>query len=382
MVSLLLSAASDYLSPSYGTKVLKFFNKLFQLVEKNLSDESLVKLCASLSRLASINAGLLKNWLMKMIVGAAQPNDELSTVQENRLLLQGLTSYIVKKNSHVGEDVANAILNALIPMGSEILSPATEGIGFAELMVVMATLASAGSGTGHIPLFKAAASWLQLCKDYLSQKDVVEKLAENVANGKHQTMMESACYLLSYVADILTAIKHSTVERSGTASPAPEGDTHIQDGDSDWAEDMAQEDDESAGEDSDEDSLCNKLCTFTVTQKEFMNQHWYHCYTCKMVDGVGVCTICAKVCHKDHDVSYAKYGSFFCDCGAREDASCQALVKRTPQSGLDNTSTTHQGSSPFAMEPMLPSSLRRRVSSPAPASQGTGSGSKTDESMF
>ena len=24
----------------------------------------------------------------------------------------------------------------------------------------------------------------------------------------------------------------------------------------------------------DEDALCNKLCTFTITQKEFMNQHW------------------------------------------------------------------------------------------------------------
>ena len=36
-----------------------------------------------------------------------------------------------------------------------------------------------------------------------------------------------------------------------------------------------------------------------------------------MVDGVGVCTVCAKVCHKDHDLSYAKCGSFFCDCGAR-----------------------------------------------------------------
>lgn len=41
-----------------------------------------------------------------------------------------------------------------------------------------------------------------------------------------------------------------------------------------------------------------------------------------MVDGVGVCTVCAKVCHKDHEISYAKYGSFFCDCGAKEDGSC------------------------------------------------------------
>ena len=64
--------------------------------------------------------------------------------------------------SHVGEEVAKAILTALIPMGSEILSPTSEGIGFAELMVVMATLAEAGSGSGHAALFKAAIGWLEL----------------------------------------------------------------------------------------------------------------------------------------------------------------------------------------------------------------------------
>ena len=53
----------------------------------------------------------------------------------------------------------------------------------------------------------------------------------------------------------------------------------------------------------------------------------YHCHTCKMVDGVGVCTICAKVCHKGHELSYAKYGSFFCDCGAKEDGTCQVSVE-------------------------------------------------------
>ena len=72
----------------------------------------------------------------------------------------------------------------------------------------------------------------------------------------------------------------------------------------------------------------SKLCTYTVTKKEFMNQHWYYCHTCKMVDRIGVCIVCAKVCHRGHDVTYAKCGSFFCDCGAKEDGSCQALVKR------------------------------------------------------
>lgn len=121
----------------------------------------------------------------------------------------------------------------------------------------------------------------------------------------------------------------------------------------------------------DEDSLCNKLCTFTMTQKEFMNQHWYHCHTCRMVDGVGVCTVCAKVCHKDHDVTYAKFGSFFCDCGAKEDASCQALVKRNPQTsseGLASASTAFCAPS----EGGVPSSLRRRASSPAGGGAATG----------
>ena len=57
-----------------------------------------------------------------------------------------------------------------------------------------------------------------------------------------------------------------------------------------------------------------------------------------MVDGVGVCTICAKVCHKDHDLSYAKHGSFFCDCGAKEDRSCK--VSRIEMS----VSTAHHAS--------------------------------------
>lgn len=66
----------------------------------------------------------------------------------------------------------------------------------------------------------------------------------------------------------------------------------------------------------------------------------YHCHTCKMVDGVGVCTVCAKVCHKDHEISYAKYGSFFCDCGAKEDGSCQVRPNTSSHHGKRTTAVT------------------------------------------
>lgn len=45
-----------------------------------------------------------------------------------------------------------------------------------------------------------------------------------------------------------------------------------------------------------------------------------------MIEGVGVCSICAKVCHRGHDVTYAKFGNFFCDCGAKENNFCQVIV--------------------------------------------------------
>ncbi|XP_066993474.2 E3 ubiquitin-protein ligase UBR4 [Anabrus simplex] len=308
---------------------------------------------------------------------AHSPTEEQqSLLQENHLLLQGLTAYIVKENSNVSEEVAITILKALIPIGSQILSPAVEGMGFSELMVVMATLADAGSGKGHVHLFSAATDWLELCKQYLVQPDVVEKLEAGQGSGKHRLMLDAACYLLNYVGDVVAALCPTPPGRA--TSPPWEGETPPE-LDSDWIDDLGHEEDESGGEDSDEDSLCNKLCTFTITQREFMNQHWYHCHTCKMVDGVGVCTVCARVCHRGHDITYSKYGNFFCDCGAKDDGSCQALVKRSPQTSTEqHTGQAVPTASPatFSMEQMLPSSLRRRPSSPVNVDSGTERGTR------
>ncbi|XP_075228020.1 E3 ubiquitin-protein ligase-like protein poe isoform X3 [Lycorma delicatula] len=295
--------------------------------------------------------------------------------QENHQLLQYITSYIVKENSetHAKEAVAVTLLEALIPLGSQLLI-SSEGAGFPELMLIMATLADAGSGRGHMYLFCACTEWLEICKNYLCKKEVLTKLETNT--GTANLMVESTCYMVNYVCDIVSALCPPSASGGRAASPPWDGETlPPPDPDTDWMDELGHEDDdESGGDDSDEDSLCNKLCTFTITQKEFMNQHWYHCHTCKMVDGVGVCTVCARVCHRGHDVTYAKYGNFFCDCGAKENGACQALVKRSPQAGAsssDQQQSTNQGTSGQVMpcssstEHMLTPSLRRRPSSPA-----------------
>lgn len=63
--------------------------------------------------------------------------------------------------------------------------------------------------------------------------------------------------------------------------------------------------------------LSQKLCTFSSTGSQFVEQHWYFCYTCDLTGTEGVCAICAQVCHAGHDLSYSRHSRFFCDCGEK-----------------------------------------------------------------
>lgn len=58
-------------------------------------------------------------------------------------------------------------------------------------------------------------------------------------------------------------------------------------------------------------------CSYAL-KSGFHGQHWYNCYTCGLTWDKGCCTLCALVCHEGCDVSYSRYSSFFCDCGAED----------------------------------------------------------------
>lgn len=79
-----------------------------------------------------------------------------------------------------------------------------------------------------------------------------------------------------------------------------------------------------------ERALASKVCTFTSSGSNFMEQHWYFCYTCDLTGSKGCCSVCAKVCHRGHRVVYSRSSRFFCDCGAGgvRGSSCQCLKAR------------------------------------------------------
>lgn len=94
-----------------------------------------------------------------------------------------------------------------------------------------------------------------------------------------------------------------------------------------------------------ERALASKVCTFTSSGSNFMEQHWYFCYTCDLTVSKGCCSICAKVCHRGHRVVYSRSSRFFCDCGAGgvRGSSCQCLKPRkfTGSNNLPSNNTSN-----------------------------------------
>lgn len=60
LVKVLMSVSSPQMSQQYSTRVLHFFNKLFQAAEKSSTDPSLNYLCSSMSKLANVNSDKLQ----------------------------------------------------------------------------------------------------------------------------------------------------------------------------------------------------------------------------------------------------------------------------------------------------------------------------------
>eukprot|EP01065_Artemidia_motanka_P023611 TRINITY_DN28271_c0_g1_i1.p1 TRINITY_DN28271_c0_g1~~TRINITY_DN28271_c0_g1_i1.p1 ORF type:complete len:1183 (+),score=181.53 TRINITY_DN28271_c0_g1_i1:40-3549(+) len=67
-------------------------------------------------------------------------------------------------------------------------------------------------------------------------------------------------------------------------------------------------------------------CTFGVTLSRPCEQEWWRCRTCYGISDMGVCAVCAKVCHKGHDLEKSRAAHHlecrFCNCGASGRCRC------------------------------------------------------------
>ena len=57
------------------------------------------------------------------------------------------------------------------------------------------------------------------------------------------------------------------------------------------------------------------VCTYITHKKEYIQQEWYKCKTCRLEGNTGTCKACFDDCHKGHDTYFFKMATgFFCDC--------------------------------------------------------------------
>eukprot|EP01125_Pyxidicula_operculata_P016692 TRINITY_DN5775_c0_g1_i1.p1 TRINITY_DN5775_c0_g1~~TRINITY_DN5775_c0_g1_i1.p1 ORF type:complete len:470 (+),score=21.03 TRINITY_DN5775_c0_g1_i1:1-1410(+) len=73
----------------------------------------------------------------------------------------------------------------------------------------------------------------------------------------------------------------------------------------------------------------SSLCTYTETGTDYIQQSWYQCITCDLVENTGCCAVCAYTCHAGHEVVLKETNSsFYCDCGHGLKGKCSALAPR------------------------------------------------------
>ncbi|XP_050533339.1 E3 ubiquitin-protein ligase UBR4 [Daktulosphaira vitifoliae] len=346
---------------------VRLANRLFSNLKTN-NHKDINIMCRTIIQLSTDSKNRLDLWLQRIIVGWSKDKDLIDAVNiltselnvflnekhsnaikhftnnisssvdpdENFDLIKNIIDFIITldTNDDLKAKASLCYLDTLIPIVTYTLA-FENGAGFSKIFAQMVRLADCGGSVGHIKLFKASIKLLETIKNWLKNNMMPISDYDQVYPP---IVIASSC-VMNYLSDVIAAM-HIDIENKAYPPPLDTMSLHYYDGmELDGFLPCNEKDSDTLIEESDEDSLYYRLCTFTVTQKEFMNQHWYHCHTCKMIEGVGVCSICAKVCHRGHDVTYAKFGNFFCDCGAKENNFCQALTKRNPNSLPDNNIT-------------------------------------------
>jgi len=137
--------------------------------------------------------------------------------------------------------------------------------GFPELMSVMVMLAGTWHGSGHVILFRAAVEWLGMCRKELASSAEVKlddgsemelsslSTLSSTSSGHSQALLDATCCLLSYISDVLTALKRVGAADGRTIDFGLMSETDAQTGDvadSDGVDELVQDDDDSAAEDS------------------------------------------------------------------------------------------------------------------------------------
>ena len=280
----------------------RFINKLLKSADSN--DTHIDNLCLTLLNLERIDEDRLEAWIEFAILRhlTDQEDDEVQqplqqqptgsstpvvvrsdTTEEERAttdaspsgshgpqdgisLLQCLTQFAFRKGE--GEIFARTLLKMLL----KHLSPSSRGNVTPELVLIMVKLAAVGQGSGHRrDLFLASLDWLLKYQQVIQTESWTSLSQDDLSSPPPE--LASFCCILQYTTDVLYALRVlSTSSASGAAGGERAGPEISSDGllepiegspdVEDWVDELALEDAEGDGDESDEDLLCSQCKLF------------------------------------------------------------------------------------------------------------------------
>lgn len=208
-------AAHPLSTPDYAFNLLKVLKTLMSQADKYPDDISILRLCSGLSSALLDNndrVNLLYKWINCLFFHRRVQDESNSDTEKNSSLTFVAEStskeiytfykfifYAVKDSSRFEEVVLASFAEALLPNVQKLLSDtlvdSENFLSFAGLFSSLVFLMSASGNTddsmnsfgkpcGHFKLINETISWLTLCKDYLSKKEVIRKIEQSVSNGR------------------------------------------------------------------------------------------------------------------------------------------------------------------------------------------------------
>ncbi|XP_023737665.1 auxin transport protein BIG [Lactuca sativa] len=328
-------------SESVNVKVLTFFVDLLSGdtcpnfkpdLQKKFLDMDLVHLSKWLEKrlLGSTNgsSSSLRESTMKFIISLLSPEPQAEELHSHiyEALLISLDNAFMLYDVNTAKSYLNFVVQ--LSSGEASMKPLLE-----RTVMLMKKLAS------DERLLQGLKFLFGFVGSMVSDKNSVTKLADKSSRR------------IGQVASRLNSRKHpdtmllsSNQEGGPTSTPldcdATSADEDEDDGTSDG--EVGSIDKEEFDDGNSERALASKVCTFTSSGSNFMEQHWYFCYTCDLTVSKGCCSVCAKVCHRGHRVVYSRSSRFFCDCGAGgvRGSSCQCLKPRKYTGNNSNSNNT------------------------------------------
>ncbi|KAL5723323.1 RING-type E3 ubiquitin transferase [Ranunculus cassubicifolius] len=340
----LIESLEDYSSESVNVKVLSFFVDLLssdlclglkQVVQKKFLGLELLHLSKWLERRllgsstegatsAKASSSLLRETTMNFILRVTSPSSELhsSDIRSHFIeaLLMSLDNAFILYDIHT----AKAYFHLIVQLSDGEAS--TKRL-LERTVALMEKLASNESTLQGLKFLFGFLGFV--LNDSGASKNITDKtfnkhlLSDSLVDGS--VVSRSAGSRKNTETLLLSANQEPT--SASLDCDATSMDEDEDDGTSDGELASMDKDDE---EDNSEKALASKVCTFTSSGSNFMEQHWYFCYTCDLTVSKGCCSVCAKVCHRGHRVVYSRLSRFFCDCGAGgvRGSSCQCLKPR------------------------------------------------------